>query len=151
MRRVYLASIALAVVLFLAISAVLARVFSADGAERAAITAFVKAEAGGDEAGAVARIRGCGADPACSAAVTRNVTALRRLGRVSIIQIQASAGFSLGSTLGTARVAWDAGSSLPIVQCLRVRRAGNAFSGLRVELLAVTPRIKSNADCPARF
>ncbi|MBV9716836.1 MAG: hypothetical protein JOZ64_15780, partial [Solirubrobacterales bacterium] len=67
------------------------------------------------------------------------------------IQIQPSAGFSLGSTLGTARVAWQAGGSLPIVQCIRVRRAGNAVSGFNVQLLAVTPRIRSDADCPATF
>jgi hypothetical protein len=50
-----------------------------------------------------------------------------------------------------ARVAWQAGGSLPIVQCLRVRRAGNAVSGLRVELLELSRRIASDADCPARF
>ena len=151
MRRTYLALIALGIIVFLAISALLARVFSVDGAERAAITAFVKAEARGDRAGALARIEGCSANTACRAAIGQDVATLRRAGSVSIIQIQPSAGFSLGSTLGTARVAWNAGFSLPIVQCVRVRRAGNALTGLRVELLAVTPRIKSNADCPARF
>jgi hypothetical protein len=70
---------------------------------------------------------------------------------VSIIQIQPSAGFSLTGTLGVARVAWNAGRSLPIVQCVRVRRAGNALSGLRVELLEVSRRIASDAACPARF
>ena len=55
---------------------------------------------------------------------------------MTILEIQSSAGFSLGSTLGTARVAWRAGTSLPVVQCVRVKRAGNAISGLRVELLA---------------
>jgi hypothetical protein len=34
---------------------------------------------------------------------------------------------------------------------VRVRRAGNAFSGLHIELLALSARIKSDADCPARF
>jgi hypothetical protein len=48
-------------------------------------------------------------------------------------------------------VVWTAGGSLPIVQCVRVRRAGNVFSGLRVELLVLTRRIKTDADCPARF
>jgi hypothetical protein len=70
---------------------------------------------------------------------------------VAIIQLQPSAGFSFGSTLGTARVAWSAGGSLPVVQCVRVRRAGNAISGLHVELLAITPRLQTDADCPARF
>jgi hypothetical protein len=48
-------------------------------------------------------------------------------------------------------VAWLVGSSLPIVQCVRVHRAGNAISGLRVQLLTVSLRIRSNTDCPPRF
>ena len=69
-------------------------------------------------------------------------------GAVLILQDQPSTGFSLTGTLGSARVAWRTDSGLPIVQCVKVRRAGNAISGLRVELLAITPRIKSDADCP---
>ena len=48
-------------------------------------------------------------------------------------------------------MAWTAGSSLPIVQCVKVRRAGNPISGLRVELLVVSVRIHTDADCPAHF
>lgn len=150
-RRKYIALIALVVVLFLAVSALLARVLSVDGAERAAITSLVQAEARGDQAGMVSRVTDCGSRASCRAGVARDIAALKRPGAVSIIQIQASAGFSLGSTLGTARVVWNVGSSLPIVQCVRVRRAGDAISGLRVQLLAVTSRIETNADCPARF
>ena len=137
--------------LFLLVSAILARVFSLDGAEGAAITMLVKDEAAGNEPGAVSRIRGCAAQPSCRARVGANVAALARPGQVSIIQIQPSAGFSLSSTVGTARVAWKVGSSLPIVQCVRVRRAGDAISGFRVQLLAVTPRLKTDADCPKRL
>ena len=70
---------------------------------------------------------------------------------VSIIQLQPSTSFSLGGTEGTARVAWNVGSSLPIVQCVKVRRAGNPISGLSVELLEVSRRIKSDTACPARY
>jgi hypothetical protein len=150
-RRLYLGLIALGILLFLAISALLARAFSVDGAERAAITSLVQAEARGDQAGVVSTITGCAASNACRARLVATVAPLRRPGHVTIIQIQASAGFSLTGTLGTARVAWSAGSSLPIVQCVRVRRAGNAISGLHVELLAITPRIASDSDCPSRF
>jgi hypothetical protein len=150
-RRLYLGLIALAIVLFLAVSALLARAFSVEGAERGAITSLVQAEARGDQAGVVSRLRDCGPSAVCRARVAREVAALQRGGLVSIIQIQASAGFSLGSTLGTARVVWSAGHSLPIVQCLRVKHAGNAISGLHVELLAMTPRLATDADCPARF
>jgi hypothetical protein len=143
--------IAVAVVLFLAVSALLARIFSADGAERSAITALVQAEARGDTNGMLERLQGCRASPSCRARVAQDITGLQHQGQVSIIQINPSAGFSLTSTLGTARVAWSVGSSLPIVQCVRVRRAGNAISGLRIELLEVSVRIKTDADCPARF
>jgi len=150
-RPVLLGLIVLGIVLFLAISALLARVFSVDGAERSAITALVQDEARGDQAGVLARISGCSASPSCRARVAYDVSLLTRPGSVSILQITTSAGFSLTSTLGTARVAWQTPSSLPIVQCLRVRRAGNALSGLRVQLLELSLRIYSNADCPTRF
>jgi hypothetical protein len=148
-RRVYIVGIVVGVVLFLAISAVLARVLSADGAERGAITALLTAEARGDVRGMIDRIDGCRQDPACRARAARNAAALKHAGSVSIIQLNPSAGFSLASTLGTARVAWNVGGSLPIVQCVRVRRAGNALSGLRIELLSITPRLAGDATCPA--
>jgi hypothetical protein len=150
-RRVYLLLIAVGLLVFLAASAMLARVWSAGGAETAAITTLVKDEARGDQAGVIAQITGCGADSQCRARAAANVAALRHSGSVSIITFQPSAGFSLTGSTGTARVAWLVGSSLPIVQCVRVRRAGNAISGLRVQLLTVSLRIRSNTDCPPRF
>jgi hypothetical protein len=151
-RRAYvLTLIAVGVLVFLAVSALLARVLSVDGAERSAITALVQAEARGDAAGMRARIQGCGASAACQARVSVDAAALKRPGDVAIIQLTPSAGFSLSSTLGTARVAWRASGSLPVVQCVRVRRAGDAISGLHVELLKISTKVKSDADCPARF
>jgi hypothetical protein len=151
MRRTYISLIAVAVIAFLAISALLARVFSADGAERSAITGLLRAEAQGDAAAVVSRIQGCQESAGCEARVRQNVSALAQPGGVSILQLQPSTGFSLSGTVGTARVAWKVGSSLPIVQCVRVRRAGDALSGLRIELLEISLRIKSDADCPATF
>ncbi len=148
MRRTYLTLIAVAILLFLAVSGLLARIFSADGAERSAITALVQAEARGDAAGMLSRMTGCRADPACVQRVRSNAAALTRRGAVSILQIQPSTGFSLTGTTGYARVAWKTPASLPIVQCVRVHRSGNAVSGIRIELLAMTPRLKSDASCP---
>ena len=150
-RRTLIVLIALGVIVFLFISAVLARVFSVDGAERSAITALIQAQARGDQAAMLQRIHGCQESTVCQARVSEDIAALRHSGTGSIIQLTTSAGFSLTSTLGTARVAWNVGGSLPIVQCVRVRRAGNAFTGLSVELLEISRRIKSDADCPARF
>ena len=151
MRRTYLITIAVGVLLFLFVSAVLARVWSADGAETDAVTALVQAEARGDETAVVDRLQGCRASVACRTQVAAYVAELRRAGGVSILQMQLSTGFTLSGHLGSARVAWRSPTSLPIVQCVRVRRAGNAFSGLQIELLALSPRITSDADCPARF
>ena len=150
MRRAYLVAIAVAIVLFLVISALLARVFSANSAEQAAITTLVKAEARGDTTAIIDAISGCRASAACRGRAVE-VAALRRPGAVSIIQIQPSTSFSIGPTSGIARVAWNVGGSLPIVQCVRVHRAGNVISGLRVELLEVSRRITSDAACPAHF
>jgi hypothetical protein len=143
--------IALGVVVFLVVSGLLARVLSLDGAERAAITTLVQAEARGDAASMMALIDGCRRSPACRRRVRLDARELTRPGAVAILELNPSAGFSLTSTLGTARVAWRAGSALPVVQCVRVRRAGNVLSGLRVELLELSARIKTDADCPARY
>jgi hypothetical protein len=149
-RRHYLALIVIGIVLFLAISAVLARVFSADDAERSAITSLIVAEARGDASAMLASITGCAGSAACRARVAENAT-LTRPGSVSILQLNTSTNFSFTSTLGTARVAWQTPTSLPIVQCIRVRRSGNALTGLRVELLAISPRIDSDSVCPTTF
>jgi hypothetical protein len=70
---------------------------------------------------------------------------------VTVIKFDSSAGFALGSTLGTARVAWRIGNGLPIVQCVRVKRAGNLIGGLHVELLEFSRRIPSDHACPATY
>lgn len=152
MRRARLISmIVVAVILFLVISALLARAFSVGGAENAAITSLVRAEARGDRRAVASAIDGCSASAACQARAAALATRLQHPGSVSIIQLQPSSGFSLGSTLGTARVAWLAGGSLPRVQCIRVRHAGNVLSGFRVQLLEVSRRIAGGSDCPTRF
>ncbi len=148
MRRTYIVVLALGAVIFLGVSALLARVFSADGAERSAVTSLVQDEARGDSHAMLARMSGCSSDHACRQQVVLNAAALKHSGAVSILQIQPSTGFSLTGTVGYARVAWNVGGSLPIVQCVRVRRAGDAVSGIRVELLSITPRMKSDATCP---
>jgi hypothetical protein len=143
--------IVLGLALFLVISALLARALSVDGAEQAAITSLVQAEARGDARSVIAQIRGCSGSAACTRRATANALKLTRPGKVILLELNQSAGFSLTSTLGTARVAWRAGNTLPIVQCVKVRRAGNVLSGLHVELLEVSARIHTDADCPASY
>jgi hypothetical protein len=146
-----LSLIILGVLLFALISVGLARVFGANGSEQSAITSLVKAEAAGDQSAMLARIQGCAQTATCRTLVAENAAMLKHPGRVSIIQLKPSTSFSLGGMVGTARVAWSAGSSLPIVQCVRVRRSGNVLAGLTVQLLEISARIKSDSDCPARY
>ena len=150
-RRRTILLILLGIVLFLVISALLTRALAVGGDEDTAITDMVKAQASGNTSQVIADVHGCSASAACRARATANVAALTRHGSVSIIQIQPSAGFSLGSTVGTARVAWLVGGSLPIVQCVRVRHAGNVLQGFAIQLLEVSKRIKSDAACPSRY
>ncbi len=152
MRRVHIVSIVAGIVLFLVISALLARVFSANSAEQSAITALVQSEARGDVNAVIDDVTSCRTDAACKQRAATNAAALKHPGAVSIIQLQPSTSFSLGGTEGTARVAWSASSyAFPIVQCIKVRRGGNPISGLRVDLLEVSRRIPSDAACPARY
>jgi len=150
-RRAYIVAIAAAIVVFLVISALLARVFTANSAEQSAITSLVTDEAHGDTGAVIGDIAGCESSQTCRTRAGYNAGTLKRPGAVSIIQIQPSTSFSIAGTQGTARVAWEVGGSLPIVQCVRVRRTGNAISGLKVELLEVSRRIKSDTACPARY
>jgi hypothetical protein len=148
---VYIVGIVVGILLFLLISAGLARVFSANSAEQSAITALLKSEARGDVNAILDEVQGCRADAACRQRAAVNAAALKHPGQVSIILLQPSTSFSIGGTEGTARVAWEIGSSLPIVQCVKVHRTGNPVSGLGVQLLVVSRKITSDTACPARY
>jgi hypothetical protein len=150
-RRKIVSLIVAGVVVFLVLSALLARGLSVGGAEDSALTDLAEAEARGDVAGVTGLLDGCHADASCRARAAANAQALKRSGTVSIVLIQPSSSFSLTSTLGTARMVWIVGGSLPRVQCVRVRHAGNVLSGFTVQLLRVSVRIKSDHPCPAQF
>jgi hypothetical protein len=139
-------------VVFLLISALLARIFSADSAQRAAIIAVLQDQAQGDTNAVISRIQGCDASAACRERAAYNAAHLKAPGSVSVLTLQTPAGgINFGNSEGVARVAWRIGSGLPIVQCIRVRRAGNPITGLHVELLAVSKRIPSESNCPQTF
>jgi hypothetical protein len=150
-RRGVIALIVVGIVVFLAIATLLTRAFNVGDAEDAAITNLVQAEASGHTSEVVDLITGCRASVACRARAAVNTAALKHPGKITIAEINPSSTFSVTSTMGTARVAWVAGNSLPRVQCLAVRHAGSAFSGFTVELLVVSRRIASGADCPEHF
>jgi hypothetical protein len=150
-RRTTLLAVATAAIVFVAISILLARAFGAEGAERSAIVTLVQAEARGDAAGATGLIADCTQQPACRQRIAQDAAALKHPGSVSILQLEPSTSFALAGSTGTARIAWRADGSLPIVQCVRVQHTGNVFIGLHVKLLALTARLPSASTCPARF
>lgn len=144
-RRV---AIAAAVVGFLAVSALVARWLAADGTERAAVERLLAAQLRGDGAAMAAELDGC--DARCRARMDRLATRLGRDGRLEIIRYDSDTARSLGGATGPTRVVWRAGGpdpGLPTVQCVTVRRTGNALTGPAVTLLDLSAPIGREASC----
>jgi hypothetical protein len=139
--------ITVGVVLFLAISGVLARFFSAENVERDHELALVQAEAAGNAREMLAQLDGCGASASCLATVRSDAARLRRPGTVQILSIQSSTNHSLTGSTGQTRLAWKASGRFPVVQCIQVRRSGNFLTGISVSLLRVGAPIADTADC----
>jgi hypothetical protein len=150
-RRYVIASIGLAVVLFVVISVLVARAVGVGDAQNAAVTALVRAEIRGDTNGVISLISGCGRSAACRTRAAALAASLRRPGVLSVLQVQPSTNTALTGSVGTARVAWLVGSSLPRVQCFRIRNAGNVLAGFTIEILQVSGKLASDATCPRRF
>jgi hypothetical protein len=144
--RVYIA-IAFAVFVFAGISLLLARALTGASAERGAVLDLARAEARGDAAAVLAQLPACRAQPACVHATTERVAALKQPGAVQLLTYQPSVQVTLTRRIGTGRVAWRAGTRLPVVQCVRVRREG-PLTGGSVALLSVSGRIGGEASCP---
>jgi hypothetical protein len=139
--------IALALVLFLLISGLLARFLSTENAERDDILAVLQAQAAGDAGRMLARLDGCANRPACAATVRADTARLRRKGPVKIVLLNSKTAYTLTGDTGKTRVAWMVIGRLPVVQCFEVRRAGNLLSGMTVTLLSVGAPIPGEADC----
>jgi hypothetical protein len=141
-----------AVVLFLGISGLLARFLSAENVERDDDLALVQAEARGDVASMLAQLSGCRASPSCVAGVRAEASdpRLRRAGAVKILQLESKTAYSLFGATGKTRLAWTVIGKLPIVQCVDVRRTGNFFSGIDVQLVALSPPIGNEGICSKR-
>ncbi len=142
-----IALISVAVVVFLAISGVLARFFSAENVEHDHEVALLQAEARGDARGMFAQLTGCRASATCVATVRADAAALRRPGPVEVLSTQSTTNHSLTGSVGETRVAWKVSGRYPVVQCVRVRRSGNFLTGISVALLRVSPRLGDTSDC----
>jgi len=137
------------VLLFLAISAWLARFLTTDNLEREKDVALIRAEARGDAAGIVAQLENCRSERSCVATARQNAgdPRLRRSGEVKILSLTSATANSPSGATGKTRIAWTVLGQTPVVQCVRVRRTGNALTGVDVKLLSLSRPIPNEADC----
>jgi hypothetical protein len=145
-RPAVLIVVAFGVFVFLGLSFLLARGLTGSGAERGKVLQVLRAQAAGDAETVLERLPACRAEPACVQVTRARVERLERPGEVQILNYQPSTRLSLTRRTGTGRVAWRAGASLPVVQCVRVRREG-PLTGGGVELLALSDPIGLESGC----
>jgi hypothetical protein len=134
------------VFVFLGLAVLLGRGLTGSVSERAAVLDLVEAQANGNVDAALDVLPACRAEPACARVMRDRVEELRRPGKVEILTYDPSVQVALTNRTGTGRVAWRAGKSLPIVQCVRARREG-PLSGADVELLSISAPIGREAGC----
>lgn len=132
---------------FLVLSALLARFLSAENAERSQEFTLLQAQARGDVRGMLAQLSGCRESPACVATVHADAARLRRPGAVKILSLKSRTAYSLTGAVGVTRLAWTVIGRLPVVQCVEVRRTGNPLSGIHIALLSLSAPIGNEADC----
>jgi hypothetical protein len=134
------------VFLFLGLSLLLARGLTGAGTERERVLDVLEAQARGDADAVLAALPACRTQPACAQVTRDRVAELRRPGRVEILTYTPSVRIALTRSTGTGRVAWRAGTSRPVVQCVRVRRDG-PLTGGDVELLSISAPIGGEESC----
>jgi hypothetical protein len=137
------------VVLFLAISGWLARFLTTDNLEREEDVALIRAEASGDAAAMISKLEKCRSDPSCVATARQNASdpRLHRRGEVKILSLTSATANSPSGATGKTRLAWTVLGETPVVQCVEVRRTGNALTGVDVKLLSLSRPIPNEADC----
>lgn len=146
-RGTRIALIAAGVLLFLAISGVLARFLSAENVERDHELTLLQMQATGAWRAMLYELTGCSASASCTATVRADAARLRRPGTVLILSTQSTTDHSLTGSVGETRVAWEVTVHHPVVQCVRVRRSGNFLTGISISLLTISAPIPSTADC----
>ena len=140
-------AIGFVVFVFVGLSLLFARGLSGAGTERARVLDLLEAQARGDTRAVLALLPACRSEPACVRIMRERVERLARPGRVEILTFTPSVQVALTQSTGSGRVAWRAGTSAPVVQCVRARREG-PLAGAGVELLALSAPIAGEAGCP---
>jgi hypothetical protein len=131
---------------FLGLSVLLARGLTGSGNERARVLELLRAQASGDASAVLRELPACASEPACVRLTRDRVAGMRRPGPVEILQYRPSVRVALTRRTGTGRVAWRAGASSPVVQCVRVVREG-PLSGGGLELLSISGPVGGEASC----
>ena len=147
-RRALIPLIAVGVLVFLALSLLLARYLNTESQERGAVFAVLQAQARGDAKAMLARLDGCAKDPACAATQRRNAQRLKRRGEVKILAYDSKTAYALGRKRGKTRVAWTViDRGLPVVQCVDVERTGTVLAGRTISLRRLSPPIRRTGTC----
>jgi hypothetical protein len=138
--------IGLGVVVFVAVSFLLARYLSTENNERDAVYALLQDQARGDAKAMLGRLTAC--DARCHAAVASNAKRLARPGTVKILAYSSSTSYALGGAEGPTRVAWTIiNRQLPVVQCVDVQRTGNVLTGRAINLRRLSVPIDRQGTC----
>jgi hypothetical protein len=145
--RKHILPIVLVLVVFLILSAMLARFLSVENVERDDVLAALGAEIAGNEQALFSKLSGCRTVPDCVSDVKWNATRLRRSGSIKIVSLTSATAYSLSGATGHTRVAWVVIGQLPVVQCLNVKRTGSFFTGISVSLLALSKPIQNEGNC----
>lgn len=142
-----IALIGVGVLLFLAISGALARFFSVENVERDDESALLAAQVRGEPRAMLDELTGCRESASCAATVRANASRLRRAGEPKILSLKSPTAYSLTGATGTTRLAWAVIGRAPVVQCVVVRRSGNALTGIHIHLLSLSAPIPNSGDC----
>jgi hypothetical protein len=148
-RRLLRSLFAAGIVLVLLVGGLLARFLSVENAERAADLALIQAEVTGNTAAMFEQLSGCRHSASCVAAVKADASNpnLRRAGAVKILQLESKTAYSLSAATGKTRIAWTVIGSLPVVQCVNVRRTGSILAGIHVHLIGLSAPIDKEGTC----
>jgi hypothetical protein len=137
--------IAAGVVAFLAVAFGLARWLTTDNTERAKVERLLEAQARGDVRGMLRELDGCSG--ACAAQARANARRLRRAGKLLIVLYESETSRALGSSSGPSRIVWKTPQTLTVVQCVGVRRSGNALTGQEIDLVGIGAPRPRTAPC----
>jgi hypothetical protein len=147
-RRAVIPLAVAGVLVFLAVSLLLARYLNTEGQERGAVFALLQAQARGDATAMLERLAGCARDPRCAQTTRDNAKRLKRPGEVKILAYDSKTAYALGSAHGPTRVAWTViDRGLPVVQCVDVERTGTVLAGRAIRLRRLSPPIDRQGTC----